>query len=506
MTTHATPTCVTHASTSSGLDALEVRLREDLAWLELPASAWVPASHVDGQRVLDVAIIGGGMAGLTASAELRLLGIDHHQVFDQAPEGHEGPWVTYARMETLRSPKQLTGPALRLPALTFRAWFEAQFGREQWDALNKIPRVQWMDYLRWYRRVLDLPVRNDTRITSVVPREDDLIELQIVGSGEPTQPEQILARHVVLATGREGLGGAFIPDIAPGLPRHLYAHSSDDIDFTALRGSRVGVVGASASAFDNAASALEAGAASVELFIRRAELPRINKLTGIGSPGLVHGFLHLPDDWKWRFLHYSALSQTPPPRDSVLRVSRHTHARFHLGSPISNVAPHGDGLRVETPKGQYDLDFLIFATGFHSEIDTRDEFAVIAPHVRRWRDRYTHPEGLFNEELASSPDLDRNFAFQPREPGALPALSRIHCFNHAASLSHGKVAGDIPAISDGAQRLARSIASMLFDADRERHYDSLLAFDKAELLGDEWTDADVPVSGAVAPDAVDSTR
>jgi hypothetical protein len=40
---------------------------------------------------------------------------------------------------------------------------------------------------------------------------------------------------------------------------------------------------------------------------------------------------------------------------------------------------------------------------------------------------------------------------------------------------------------------------MLFDADRERHYDALLAFDKAELLGDEWTDAD-------APDAVDSAR
>jgi NADH dehydrogenase FAD-containing subunit len=80
MTTHAAPLGATRASTSSGLDALESRLREDLAWLELPAPAWVPASHADGERVLDVAIIGGGMAGLTASAELRLLGIDHRKV------------------------------------------------------------------------------------------------------------------------------------------------------------------------------------------------------------------------------------------------------------------------------------------------------------------------------------------------------------------------------------------------------------------------------------------
>ena len=144
----------------TSLDALEHRLREDLRWLELPPASWVPPRFVDQVRVLDVAIVGGGMAGLTASAELRWLGIDNQQVFDRAPTGGEGPWVTYARMETLRSPKTLTGPALRLPALTFRAWYEAQFGRPAWDALYKIPRTQWMDYLRWYRKVLALPVQN----------------------------------------------------------------------------------------------------------------------------------------------------------------------------------------------------------------------------------------------------------------------------------------------------------------------------------------------------------
>jgi cation diffusion facilitator CzcD-associated flavoprotein CzcO len=477
-----------------GLDALEARLFEDLSWLELPAPSWVPARQADGQRVLDVAIVGGGMAGLAASAELRLLGIGNQCLFDQAREGHEGPWVTYARMQTLRSPKQLTGPALRLPALTFRAWYEAQFGRAAWLALYKIPREQWMAYLRWYRRVLALPVRNETRVASVRERSDGLIALELEpASGTPAERgrrEIVLARHVVLATGREGLGGGFIPAAARSLPAHVRAHSSDDIDFSALRGRRVGVIGASASAFDNAATALEAGAARVDLFIRRADIPRTNKLTGIGSPGLVHGFAGLPDAWKWRFLHYSAQSQTPPPRDSVLRVSRHAHAHFHLGSPLTDVTQHGDIVIVETPKGRYELDYLIFATGFHSDIDTRAEFAAIAPHIRRWRDCFAHTADMPNEDLAAAPDLDRNFAFQERVPGACTALARIHCFNHAASLTHGKVAGDIPAISDGAQRLARAIASMLFDADRETHYAALQAFDTAELNGDEWTDAD----------------
>lgn len=476
------------------LAALETRLREDLDWLELPAPPWVPARNVDAQRVLDVAIIGAGMAGLAASAELRLLGVDNQRLFDQAPAGEEGPWVTYARMQTLRSPKQLTGPALRLPALTFRAWYEAQFGREQWNALYKIARAQWMDYLRWYRRVLDLPVRNDTRVTRLRTRGDGLIELDLLhapatGSSQP-QRETVLARHVVLATGREGLGGPFIPELARELPVRLRAHSSDAIDFAALRGKRVGVVGASASAFDNAATALEAGAAQVDLFVRRDALPRINKLTGIGSPGLVHGFAHLPDEWKWRFLHYSARTQAPPPRDSVLRVAQYPQARLHLSSPLTRVGHEGDTVVVDTPKGRYALDYLIFATGFHSEIDTRDEFALIAPHVRRWRDRFEPAPDLPSDDLASSPDLDRNFALQERIAGTCPALARIHCFNHGASLTHGKVAGDIPAISDGAQRLARAIAAMLFDADRDAHYAALQAFDTAELAGDEWADAD----------------
>lgn len=68
-------------------------------------------------------------------------------------------------------------------------------------------------------------------------------------------------------------------------------------------------------------------------------------------------------------------------------------------------------------------------------------------------------------------------------------LSRIHCFNDAAVLSHGKISGDIPAVSAGADRLMRGIASALFVADREAHFEGLKAYAKPELLGDEWVDS-----------------
>ncbi|HUG59519.1 MAG TPA: FAD-dependent monooxygenase, partial [Candidimonas sp.] len=124
-------TSTSHSGTA-GLAALEQRLAQDLAWLDLPAKAWVPPGTVNDKSLVDVAIVGGGMAGLAAAAALGNLGIGA-RIYDSAPEGYEGPWATTARMETLRSPKQLTGPALGFPALTFRAWFEAQFGTTAWN-------------------------------------------------------------------------------------------------------------------------------------------------------------------------------------------------------------------------------------------------------------------------------------------------------------------------------------------------------------------------------------
>jgi cation diffusion facilitator CzcD-associated flavoprotein CzcO len=66
----------------------------------------------------------------------------------------------------------------------------------------------------------------------------------------------LLARRIVLATGRAGAGGVFWPDFVdrgPGCPI-LAAHTNDDIDFAALRGKSIAILGGGASAWDNAAT------------------------------------------------------------------------------------------------------------------------------------------------------------------------------------------------------------------------------------------------------------
>ncbi len=473
---------------ATGLAGLESRLADDLSLLELPPKEWVPATEYDGKRVYDAVVIGAGMCGLVATASLKMLGIHNVVCLDRAPQGLEGPWVTFARMETLRSPKQLTGPALGLPSLTFRAWYVAQFGAEAWEALGKIPKEQWMDYLVWYRKVLDLPVRNRIAVTGMAPVNDELIALDATNLSDG-ENERIYARHVVLATGRDGLGGGYVPDFANGVDRKFWAHSADAIDFEALKGKRVAVIGAGASAMDNAATTLEAGAAGVDMIIRRKEMPRVNKFTGISSQGVVQGFAGLSDDWKWKFMDYVLGAQTPPPRDSTLRVSRHPNGRFFLATGVRGLHEKGGRVVVETSRGDLEYDFVIFATGFRVDLNARPELHHFAPFIQFWQDTYVPAEGMENGELATSPYLGPDFEFLEKVPGSCPSLRLVHCFNYPASLSHGKLSGDIPAVSDGGRRLARGIARSLFVADRETHFANLVAYETPELLGDEWTDS-----------------
>ncbi|KAA0970419.1 NAD(P)/FAD-dependent oxidoreductase [Aureimonas fodinaquatilis] len=474
---------------NQGLQQLEARLQDDLACLNYPAPNWVPSRTTNsGQNVSDVTIVGSGMCGLVAWFALRQSGVTNIRILDRAASGQEGPWVTYARMETLRSPKTLIGPAFGIASLTFRAWFTAQFGREAWDELYRIPRRQWMDYLRWYRKVLDIAVENGTELTSVLQRPDGYLELEINGGCRAP----IITRKLVLATGREGMGDASLPSFIKSITRHLHwAHSSDPVDFSALRGKRVVVIGIGASAVDNAAEALEAGAGEVRLLARRAEMPQINKLMGVGSYGMTAGYAEMPAEWRWRFSHYAACQQTPAPHNSTLRVSRHKNAFFHFNCDIASVVERDGEIVLETRSGRsFTTDFVLLGTGFTVDPKLRPELRFVASHIACWEDRFTPRETEQNREQGRYPWLNDDFSFVERDMGKAPWLADIHCFNYASAMSLGKVSGDIPAISEGAKWLARSISAQLFNRDIQQHWDALQAYSLPELDGSEWTDAD----------------
>jgi hypothetical protein len=188
---------------------------------------------------------------------------------------------------------------------------------------------------------------------------------------------------------------------------------------------------------------------------------------------------------------YSEETGPPAPRNSALRVSCHGNAHFHLGSAIETISCRDDHVAVRTSRGKsFAADFIILATGFTVAAASRPEIAAYADAIATWSDRYAPPAELANAELGQFPWLGRHLEFTEKHPGEAAFLADIHCFNHAASLSIGKVAGDIPGISTGAAWLADGIAAEFYGRDIEAHWQVLQEFDKPELFGDEWTDAE----------------
>src|ERR1700761_3355384 len=88
---------------AEGLPALEARIRQDLLCLDYPAKPWVEpiAADVEGP-VLDCALIGGGQFGVALAFGLKREHVGNIMVYDRGPEGFEGPWMSFARMDMLR--------------------------------------------------------------------------------------------------------------------------------------------------------------------------------------------------------------------------------------------------------------------------------------------------------------------------------------------------------------------------------------------------------------------
>jgi cation diffusion facilitator CzcD-associated flavoprotein CzcO len=480
---------------------LSDQVRRDLTYLSYPSRDWTVPHYRDGARVVDVLIVGAGQSGLATASGLKRERIDNIRIVDRNPRGLEGPWRRFARMTGLRTSKDVWGIDLGIPSLTARAWYEARFGRRAWERIASIPPQIWGEYLHWYRDVLELPVENETEVTSIEPAGDLLLAHLRRRAGI----ERIHARKIVLATGIEGSGRWRAPKaLVAHLPAERYAHSADEIDLSRLAGKRVGVLGVGASALDNAAAALEAGAKSVDVCFRRADIPRVNPLAWTNFAGMLGHFGELTDLERWRFMrHILEELPIPPPQDAFWRCRRFENFAWHAASPWHSVRDEGGVAKVETKAGTFTFDFVIFATGMETDLSLRSELAPIVHHIALWRDRFAPPPGEESEVLARHPYLGPAFQFMEREPGTAPFLARLHNFTLGATPSLGITGAAITGMRYGVPRLVHGLVRDLFREDAAAHYGDLLAYAVPELQTLEsafaWIDR-------VASEAIDACK
>lgn len=456
---------------------LEARTNLALRWAGRDPADWVRSrAGVDH----NVVIVGAGQTGLALSHGLRRKGVGRVAVIDQAAPGQAGIWRTIARMHQLRTAKTLPGLDLNNPSLGFRAWFETLNGPAAFDALDRIPRLAWADYLDWFQQTTGATVRYRTRLIEIEPH-GDLLRLHLESDGERRVET---TRKLVMANGFAGAGGPSLPDFLRALPSSVWSHSTGHIPVD-LKGKVVGVIGAGSNAFDAAAVALESGAAEVHMYNRRAYVDYPAPAAS-GAPvdrgyaGVLELTYDLPDAVRWRNFLLGERRVASVPMDSIARVVAFKNFRLHLNSSLADVtmAPNGQVV-AKVGAATERFDYLIAGTGYRIDLSAQPEFARIHDSIALWRHRYQPAPGEEHSGGATHPYLGPAFEFLPRAGADAEYVRNIHCFNLAAQLSFGIPVGDVPSVVNH-PRVIAAIARGLFvdDVDvaaNERYINAPLA-------------------------------
>jgi cation diffusion facilitator CzcD-associated flavoprotein CzcO len=428
-----------------------------------------PENRVPNRPGIDhnVVVIGGGQSGVSFAFALRRAGIGDVAVLDAAADSSQaGVWLTRARMNKLRTPKAVPGPELGLPGLSFQAWYEARQGAEAYAAIDRIARTDWASYLAWLRQTLEIPVRYRSKLQRIEPADDHL-RLHLDVDGRETIET---TRKIILANGVGGGGGPYIPSVlTDNLPTAVYAHTSQQIDFAALAGKSVAVIGAAASAFDAAGVALEAGAADVHLFVRRPSLASLPVIRIRIYPGAYDNFYALPDATRWQqALRFRRAGSTAPP-DPIERAAQFPNFHLHLASHWKSAQIDDNQIVAEASDGSFRFDFAIAGTGYYVDPETRPELGDFAGQIARWHDRFTPTAAEADETLSAYPYLGAAHEFLERSPGVAPQLGNIHNFNPSGFVSHGLPIGDVLSFKRDIPAIVARISRDLFLADLDAH-------------------------------------
>jgi len=473
-----------HREAPARLAALTAQARADLVLMSYPNRAWVRPPPTRLKPLYDVVIVGAGQAGLAAMLALWREGVTNILVLDRSEPGYEGPWETYARMQTLRTPKASIGLESGLPSLTARAWHEARYGAEAWAQFERVPRTQWMDYLRWLRHAVDLPIRNRTTVGALAAAPDGLIAVPLHSAdGAAPAAEIVYARHVVLATGFDGSGEWQIPPhISTAVPPYRLTHSNVPIDLARLGGLRIGILGHGASAFDTAAAVLAAGAASVDVCYRRRDIPQINPHRQLEYAGLLKHYAELPPALRWEIAHFFDTHDQPPTQIAWDSATAHHNCRVHSSCPWERLEFRNGAIHVATPRGDFEFDFLICATGSAVNLAARPELRGVAEHVARWADCYQPPPELEHAGLAQHPYVGCEYQMQERHPGSGHAwLSRVYAYNFASYVSMGPHSTSVSAHKYSMPRMIRGITRALMFEQIDAVMPGIAAYDELEL-------------------------
>lgn len=465
---------------NEALKELEARALKELELLDYPPRKnWLPEKKTSqGHRIYDVIIAGGGQTSIALLISLLREKLTNIIAFDECDKGLEGPWRTFARMETLRTPKYTTGPDCDIPSLTCQAWYEALYGEKAWRDLDFIPRLEWASYLQWLRNFLELPIENNAKVGEIEWSSKD--KCFIVPVTTPSGVKHAYARKIVLATGIEGSGEWLVPDhIKNNIPHEYYDQTSTLIDFNKFKGKRVGLLGGGPCAFDNALKCCDHGAKEVHMFFKKPKLVNLHVFLWGEFSGFLKNFPALPDDEKWRFIAKMIEIGQPPTPQNFKKVMAQKNIIMHFSSPWIDSKMIDGHPTVITPKSEVPLDALVLAIGWIIDLGLRKEMKHFQDKIALWSDKFKAPEHQQYPILLNSPYLGPGSNFTEKVAGTAPYVTSIFNCTGGSFLSTGFNAGTgLTGMKYSIKNVVQAITDQLFLDEVDYFYDTLDTYDE----------------------------
>ncbi|HXJ63136.1 MAG TPA: NAD(P)/FAD-dependent oxidoreductase [Actinomycetota bacterium] len=312
----------------------------------------------DGTEPYDVVVVGGSQAGLAIGSHLRKMGVGF-VILEAGPDvGH----VWRSRWDSLKlfTPAQYSS----LPGMAFPA------ARDTYPSRDDVAA-----YLQTYASTLELPVRADTRVTSLRRGGDGFV----VTAGEDVIP----TRQVVVATGPFQV--PFVPPLAAGLDAAVeQVHSARYRNPDQLPEGRVLVVGGGNSGFQIAE----------ELAATR----QVDLAVGTSMPALPQRLMGR--DLFWWLVRFgvmkasvdSRIGRRMSERDVLIGSSKKGLVR--AGVSFRNRLERAEGRRAFFAGGDHvDVDGVVWATGYRPDFSWID-----VPGVTDERGRVVHHRGVTQVE------------------------------------------------------------------------------------------------------------
>jgi thioredoxin reductase len=318
----------------------------------------------------DVLIIGAGPFGLSISAHLRSLGVEH--VIAGSPMDTWRAHVPAGMF--LKSEPYGSDFASPRRGYDVSAFCKPR-GFDYVARLGPLSLDRFLGYADWYIDELVPDVLDDT--VTEVTAVDGGFRVTFAGAAS------VFCRQVVVATGVRPY--AHIPAELSGLPSGLVTHTVDHHRLDQFQGRQVAVVGAGQSALETAALLHEQGA-QVRIVARRSELhwnkPNPETVSALGQ--IRWPVNKLCEGWHCTFWNTPAAFRLLP------REMRITKARTVLGPAgswwlkdrvdgvidaltshsVREAVPHDSGVRLFLDGEQkvIDADHVIAGTGFRIDL------------------------------------------------------------------------------------------------------------------------------------------